>query len=593
MQPISFIRNRLRTGKYSLKKRMSILFLLSAIIPVVLIGSISYYSISSILNNKIQNSVMNNLKQVKYSLDNTLSNLNHASQQLAFDGRVGRDLAKYLVTTDVFEKNQLANDIQNNLHLIGFTNPNLGLVFYYFSDSKQIVFKESVPSGQFEPERLPVLMQLKDMTYYGPHRTNNRFIDSTVLSVTRKVDVPGYNTLYIYIETSFELAGNILGTEQSGSGMKVTHLVIDDRNRIAYSENDRQYKVGTIFRDGQSLRRLHDADNGNYLFEQEHNQGWKVVAVISETDYNREKNRWIIQFGMFTCLSIGISLFFAWMIWRTMYRPLSSLKKEIKYMKNSLFHSSLKMTKVAEFDELLEQFHEMKQKVWDLLGEVEEKEKRKTELELEKLLFQINPHFIHNTLDTIRWLARSKGQTDIDHLISTLIKVLYYNMGKGGVSTIEKEIEALRDYVALQQARYDFQFDVRIHASIDVMDIIISRFILQPLVENSLYHGLRDDGVIEVNISLEDDRYTIIQVSDNGVGMTDEDIHRLMSGQSREQRQVGMGIGLYYVHRMIKAQFGEEAKLDIKSNLGQGTSMILRIPMQNKGGIMDVEGTGR
>jgi len=562
----------------SLKNRLIYVLLLSALIPLILSGGISYFSITSILENKIQNGVHSNLKQVQISLLNTLSNLDHVSQQLAFSGTVGRDLARFLESDDIFVKAQLGKEIQNNVNLIRFTNPDLGHMFYYFADTQSYVFPEPMLRDKFVPDNNTKLMHRGQLTYYGPHKSIlSRFIDRTVLSVTRKVDVPGYDNLYLYIETGFQLTENIL--EADKSAMNTAHLLINEQNRVAYSENTSLFPVGSQY-DPVPYREGIYASHSNLLFEQKQAQGWKLVAAIPKENYNSEKNSWLRQFTLLAGLSILIALTFAWVIWRTVRRPLIRFNNEIKQVHDSHFHSPLKMTKIIEFDILLRKFQLMRQQIWELLQEVKEKEKRKTEMEIEKLLFQINPHFIHNTLDTIRWLARSKGMKEIDNLISALNRVLYYNMGKGGSSTIREEIAALKDYVELQRIRYAFAFTVNIHASENVLDLPIPRFILQPLVENCLYHGLKDEGRIEVRIETLEGRYASIQVQDNGAGMKEEEIRQLLESQSRERLKVGMGIGLYYVNRMIRTQYGDDASFDIRSKMGEGTTMLIKIPLE-------------
>ncbi|MFC5406370.1 sensor histidine kinase [Cohnella soli] len=578
--PLSFP-SRVNFSLHSLKNRMIAVLLLSALIPLMLSGGISYFSITSILENKIQSGVHSNLKQVQISLTNTLSNLDHVSQQLAFNGTVGRDLAKFLESDDILVRNQLGKDVQNNVNLIRFTNPELGYMFYYFADTGKYVFPEPMVADKFLPDNNPKLLHRGELTYYGPHKSVlSRFIDRTVLSVTRKVDVPGYGNLYVYIETGFQLTENVL--EADKSAMNTTHLLVDEHSRVAYSEDTKQFPIGSKYAPTRYREGIYESQ-GNLLFEQNHDQRWKIVAVIPKKNYNSEKNLWIRQFAMFTCLSIVIALVFAWAIWRTVRRPLVRFNNEIRQVHDSNFHSPLKMTKIIEFDFLLRKFQLMRQQIWELLQQVKEKEKRKTEMEVEKLLFQINPHFIHNTLDTIRWLARSKGMKEIDSLISALNRVLYYNMGKGGSSTIREEIAALKDYVELQRIRYAFAFTVNIHASDEVLSLPIPRFILQPLVENCLYHGLKDEGRIEVHIDTLDGRYAIIRVQDNGAGMKEEEIKQLLENQSRERRKVGMGIGLYYVNRMIRTQYGDDASFDIRSQPGEGTTMFIKIPLEHKG----------
>ncbi len=565
---------------HSLKNRVAAVLLLSTIIPLVLSGGISYFSITSILENKIQNGVHSNLKQVQISLVNTLANLNHVSQQLAFNGTVGRDLSKYLEMDDLLLKDRLGKEIQNNVNLINFTNPDLGRMFYYFADTQSYVFPEPMLSDQFVPESNPKLLQQGELTYYGPHQTAmSRFIDRMVLSATRKVDVPGYDNLYIYIETSFQLTQNVL--QADNTSMNVGHLLVNENNQVTYSENAQLFPVGSRYEPARNREGIYETQ-GSLLFEEPHAQGWKLVAVIPKESYNSEKNLWIRQFALFTCVSILIALIFFWTIWRTIRKPLARFNKEIKQVHDSNFHSPLKMTKIIEFDFLLRKFQQMRQQIWELLQEIKEKEKRKTEMEVEKLLFQINPHFIHNTLDTIRWLARSQGMKEIDNLISALNRVLYYNMGKGGPSTIREEIAALKDYVELQRIRYDFAFTVNVHANEDVLNLPIPRFILQPLVENSLYHGLKDEGRIEVRIEAVEGRYASIQVQDNGAGMKEEEMKRLLENHTRERRKVGMGIGLYYVNRMIRAQYGDTASFDISSESGKGTTMAIRIPLDEE-----------
>ncbi|MHA6482758.1 sensor histidine kinase [Paenibacillus sp. strain BS8-2] len=574
-------RIRLHPIFYGLKNRVITVLLLSTLLPLLLSGAISYVSITSILDNKIHSSVQSNLRQVKISFENTLANLNHVSQQLAFNGSIGNDLAMYLENRDLLEKLQLEKEIQKNVNLIRFSNPDLGHMFYFFSDTQNYVLSDMLVEEKFDFEKHPKLLSTGELTYYGPHPTTlSKYIDRMVLSITRKVDVPEYDNLYVYIETSYQLTQDVLAADKSA--MNISHLIVDGQNRITYSENPDHFVVGADYKPYQAGNGMNESE-GHYLFEENHNQGWKLVAAIPKADYNSEKNLWFRQFGFFICLAIGIALMFAWVIWRTIRLPLGRFNNEIKKMQNSHFHSPLEMTKIIEFDFVLRQFQVMRKRIWELLQEVKEKEKRKSEMEMEKLLFQINPHFIHNTLDTIRWLARSKGLYEIDKLIFSLNQVLYYNMGKSGVATVQEELNAMNNYVELQRIRYDFDFSVVILADSELLQKPIPRFILQPLVENSLYHGLQDEGEIRVQIHLEEDNYMIIQVKDNGAGMTEEDIEQLLQNQSLEQRKVGMGIGLYYVNRIINVQFGDQAKFDIHSKLGEGTIMTLCIPIELNG----------
>jgi two-component system sensor histidine kinase YesM len=500
-------------------------------------------------------------------LENTISNLNHVSQQLAFDGSVGKKLDQLLSTTQPFERSQITDELKNELSLITFTNPSIGLTMYYFKNDGTYAFENSGVKDNFNPEKSPLLAEYYGISYFGPHISNNRFDNQNVISALRKMDLPGRNDVYVYIETGFRLTYNILKNDHLGNS--VSHIILDNNGRIAYSE------ITDVFPLNASFPRSRD---GYFWFEEKSNQGWSIISVIRKEDYNKEMNRWFVQILLSSVVFLLISIVLAWLLWKMVYRPLNKFQKEIKLMSQSRTQTEPASTKIPEFDHLLHQFWQMKEQIWNLFDEVEKKEKRRIDLEVEKLLHQINPHFLMNTLDTIHWLAVMNGQTEIDRLVLSLNKLLYYNLGKlGEISTIQEEIDAMQQYLILQQIRYDFQFDVRIDVDEEVLKVPIPRFILQPLVENSLYHGLNDDGYIEVNVRLQ--HGIEISIHDNGAGMSEETIHNLLNNRDVENRKVGMGIGMNYVKRMLESRYGDLARLQISSMQGKGTSIFLRIPL--------------
>lgn len=549
--------------------------MISSLIPFITIILISYVTIYSILTNKIQTGIQNNLRQVKLSLENSINNLNHVSQQLAFGGVVGNKLDELQSTSEPFERSQMISDLKEELGLITFTNPSIGLTLYYFQNDDRYELENSGVKDHFSPKDLPLLAEYSKISYYGPHVSNNRFDNQYVLSALRKVDLPSLNDVYIYIETGFQLTQNILHNDAIGGA--TSHIFLDNDGRIAYSDATDDFQMDTFFPDFDKDQ-LSGTQNGYYWFREVSNQGWSIISLTPKSDYNKEMNRWFIQIALFSLLFLGMALFLAWLLWTMVYRPLTGFNKEIQLMAQNNVQATVVQTRIPEFDLLLHQFQQMKNQIWDLFAEVEIKEKRRADLEVEKLLYQINPHFLMNTLDTVHWLAVMNGQDEIDRLVSSLNKLLHYNLGKlGQSSTIQEEIEAVKQYLILQQVRYDFQFDVHIHVDQEVLDIPIPRFILQPLVENSLYHGLDDEGYIEVDVRLTD--YIDIFIRDNGSGMSQEKIQNLLHNTETENRKVGMGIGMNYVKRMIEVYYGGQAELRVTSVMGTGTTIHLSLPI--------------
>ncbi|MFC0216721.1 sensor histidine kinase [Paenibacillus chartarius] len=572
----------------TLKRRIIILFLVSSFVPFAGIIAISYVTIYSIVTNKLQSGMQSNLRQVELSLQNTITNLNHVSQQLvpqqlAFEGSAGQKLGQILSAEHPFERLKLTEELGNEISTITFTNPSIGLTMYVFKDDNSYRFENLAVKDGFTLDTLPLLVQYYGISYYGPHISNNRFDNQYVLSAVRKVPLPQREDVYVYIETGFKLTQAILDNDQFGGA--VSHLFLDNDGKIVYSERGDAFPRGAPFPAGLSAEESGEA-HGYVWFKERSNQGWSIVSLIPAADYRRELNRWFVQIALFAFVLLAVSLLLAWLLWRMVYKPLNKFNKEIKLMTQSRTlpqtpdETKSAATHIPEFDVLLHQFRQMKEQIWTLFSEIELKEKRRVDLEVEKLLYQINPHFLMNSLDTVHWLAVMNGQTEIDRLVLSLNKLLYYNLGKlGQTATIEEELDALRQYLTLQQIRYDFEFDVRIHVDERVLKAPVPRFILQPIVENSLYHGLDDNGYIEVNVRGDGDRIDIT-IGDNGSGMSKETIRELLEQQGGDQRKVGMGIGMSYVRRMLETQYGTQAELHIDSVIGQGTQVLLRLPIQ-------------
>ncbi len=565
---------------YSLKSRLLIMLLFVSLTPLILIGSISYISMYSILENKAESGVRSNLHQVQLSLQNMLSQLNHSSQQLAFDGKVGKNLERYLNAT-LYEKKQLQDEIMNELSLITFTNPEIRLTFYYFADTNEYMFENFSVKENFDLKSLPVLSKFGNITYNGPHLSLNPWDGHNVLSIVREVELPERDGVYVYIETSFKLTESIIKTDLYNSN--VSYLIIDEHNRVLFSENEQVFPVKSIYKVSEISTEKFKQHKEHYLFEETSSkQGWKVVAAIPISFYEHEIRGWILQFVLYTILSLAVSWVIAWIIWNTVYRPLKMLDKDMKNIAHHQLQIPVRLSNIMEFDRIHNGFEKMRRKIIELIDEVKQKEKWKARLEVEKLMQQINPHFLYNTLDTVRWLARSKGQTEIDKLVSTLNKVLHYNLSGGESVRIKDEIEALQNYVALQGIRYNFQFDVNIQADSETLDWLIPRFILQPLVENALYHGLTDSGRIEVEVLPDGEKHVVIAVKDDGEGMTEEEVRRFLDPAADRGAKKGFGIGLQYVRRIIDFQYGESADISIISKPKIGTTITLRLPIMRE-----------
>jgi len=568
-----FLINKYR--KITFKKRIIAIFIFSVLIPFICLGWISLYTINSIITNKVESSIQSNLKQEILGLENTLNNLNHVSQQLAFGIGNNKLLEQLYYEKDPFIKSRYRNDLKGDLNVLTFSNPNVGLTFYYYEDKQEYDFENFPVRDNFNTNKLPKMESYPEITYYGPHISNNRSNKNLVFSTMRKVNVT-HDNIYVYIETGFNTTKSIFEPEDDIKKSRQV-LILNNNGEITYSQNEALFPVNSVFpfSDGEELSGIYE----QYIWHKEvSNQGWSIVSIFPKGEMNQEKNQWYVQISIFF-LIFGIAvIIIGTFLSRMVYKPLEKFNSEIKTLINSNVKNNTDLINIPEFDYLLFKTREMKKKIWELYGQIEQKEKRRADLEVEKLLYQINPHFLMNTLDTVHWLAMMNGQKDIDKLVLSLNRLLQYNLGKmGDATTIGGEIEALKEYLQLQRIRYDFQFDVDIDVDDDAMSLAIPRFILQPLVENALYHGVSDEGYIHVDIRLGNTLDITIQ--DNGSGMSEEKLDQLLNDDSMDSQKVGMGIGMKYVIRILESNYGDQATFNIKSEIGKGTIITMCLPV--------------
>ncbi|MBW7459487.1 histidine kinase, partial [Paenibacillus sepulcri] len=390
----------------------------------------------------------------------------------------------------------------------------------------------------------------------------------------------GEKRIAVYIETNFKVFQDRLSSLPYG--LPIKHILLNRDGKTVYSEEEKAFPLQASVQprkvDGRSYYK-----QGDYvLFTSQGAHGWTLITAVAKNEFFRETNEWIIRFVAVGILSIGASLFLAWLIWRTIYRPLIRLNRYLQHTAATRFNEPVRYTGVLEFDELLGTFGYMKSEIVILLTEIGERERNKRKLEVEKLMYQINPHFIHNTLNTVQWMAKMNNQRDIFELVSYFIEVLDYNLGKEGkIVTIRQELKALGDYVRLQQIRYQHSFCVEYEVDDDVLELPFPRFLLQPLVENSLYHGFRNkDGFVVVRIRREGSGIFCVQIRDNGEGMSPEQLNQLFGKPDDVTRKVGLGIGLQFVQNTIHTYYGEPYRLEVVSEAGSGTTMTIRLPLE-------------
>ncbi|WEK54206.1 MAG: sensor histidine kinase [Candidatus Cohnella colombiensis] len=317
--------------------------------------------------------------------------------------------------------------------------------------------------------------------------------------------------------------------------------------------------------------------------------GWKVVglAPLQEIVEDAHEIRQLIIF------SVGLSILFIFglyiFITKRLTRPIQVLKNKMRQAATGYLEAKVTPTGTDELADLGKSFNTMIENIKDLLEQSIREKEHIQKAELRTLQAQINPHFLYNTLDSIIWMAESGKNDQVIQLVLALSRFFRISLSKGrDWITIKEELEHVRNYLVIQQMRYRdiLDYEISVDPSLDSFPIL--KMTLQPLVENAIYHGIknkRSKGLIRITGHIENDRILIIRIEDNGIGMNENTLAQLQERlNSRQDEQKSSetidGFGLYNVQQRVRLYYGSEFGLHITSIENQMTTIDVRFPVQ-------------
>ncbi len=279
-----------------------------------------------------------------------------------------------------------------------------------------------------------------------------------------------------------------------------------------------------------------------------------------------------LLFNLMACIPILILV-------RRMMRPVKNLEEVMVQVGQGDLAVRAQIYSEDEIGRLSQGFNDMIQQVEDLIDELVTQKLLKKEAEIEALKYQITPHFMYNTLNSIKYAAILQNSAEIAEQLEAFIELLQLSASdRGAFITVRQEIHMVRNYVKLQMFRYANSFTVQFDVCPDIEGCYIPGLLIQPLVENAILHGIdlkRSDGLITVRV-LRDENELAIKVEDNGRGMTAEELTRLMNG---ERKSKFSGIGVHNVRERLQLYYGKLGKLAFYSRENHGTSAVITMPI--------------
>jgi two-component system sensor histidine kinase YesM len=310
--------------------------------------------------------------------------------------------------------------------------------------------------------------------------------------------------------------------------------------------------------------------NSQYQVMRESYVRWQILSII-------------LVFG-----AVAFSVIAAWSLSKSIYTPIKKLHDVTTTITKNDLQALMTSDNVDEITELGMSFNIMIGKIKELLdSKIKEQEELK-KAELRALQAQINPHFLYNTLDTIIWMAESKQTDDVVKIVTALSSFFRISLSKGmDWITIGEEVERTRSYLTIQQMRYRDILNFRIEVDEYVTEYTILKLILQPLVENALYHGIknkRQGGTIVVRAKRKSRDEIQLEVEDNGIGFTPEKLAQLRAELEDDSGDIKLesGFGIGNVNKRIRLYYGKPYGVSIESAYTTGTRVTLVIPAKTE-----------
>ncbi len=409
-----------------------------------------------------------------------------------------------------------------------------------------------------------------------------------VIFARRIIDSESFDDLGLFAaeidSTYFDLA------MQEDSPLREGTLVIaDESGRILFSNGRTGARSATV------RQALASASNAEVSLEEDDSvmafaiqtmvKRWKVVCVLPLAYLLRHEGSTRIAVILVSIASLLFSVALSLGLSSGITKNIKALERSMRSIETGDFNIRIEPHSLDEVGMLGLRFNLMANKIDELVNTVYRERLAKKEMEFKALQAQINPHFLYNTLGSIKWLARKNGGDSVETMISTLIKLLRFSVSTSEFASVEEELQYVSNYLLLQKLRYEDRFSFEFLKGESTAGLKVLRFVLQPLAENALFHGIelsKGGGHILIGAERMPDSL-VLRVEDNGVGIDEAEIARLLE-EPRKEYPGFNSIGIKNVNDRIRLHFGDEFGLAFSAREGGGTVVKVRLPILTEAG---------
>lgn len=585
-----------------LRTKFILLISLLTIGIISILGTITVTVFSNAMLKEVRTIADQKMFIISSDLEEELKNIFNLSQIIKNNEELEKlILIKTQSDEELYEKMRKISDITRtyayadvgiNSIFVMDNNHQIYDPFYMISPYKEIVkqydayntFKSSNTYAAFsEPSNFPSKLESEP----GIKSTITYF--ETYLS---KKDYRSLGTILINVKIEF-LFQKFKNACKSEFDMA---YIIDDTGHIVYQVNEdgmNTFNIMDIVKKEGTNGIFNVADKDYYFIKNnlEIYPDWQVVGIMEYNTLKTNLNNILKYFYMITGVSILLIISASIIFANKVTKPIINLKKSMDQLALGEWPEPLAPTTHDEIKVLIEGYNNMLEEQQKLIKQIyhEQEEKNKKEVEtvqlrLDLLQSQINPHFIHNTLHTMQYLLKVNKTDELYEMLVSFNRLLRYNMSiEKDFITIEEECLCIDSFVSILKYRYGHDFDISYSVPTRAKSYYIPKLILQPLVENAIYHGIipkKQDAFVHISI-LPIEGELMIKIEDNGVGMSQNQVISILQSKTAGSGRSFNQIGIHNIDKRLKLLYGQDSGLKIISEEQVGTTVAFKIPIRS------------
>ena len=584
---------------FPIRYKIITLLLLISILPSIVLSSLVSFAGDKIIEKQASKHTLQLIGQANKSLEAYVDNMQDISYLISFNP----ETIQFLHSGENQDPNL---SYQINQFLQGFTtvNPEIAGILVVNNDGKyssnELYARNITPltnegwySEAVENKGIfKVIGHPEDRIL----KTHVNYTNSEIVSGVRAIlDSETQKVIgVVLIDLKLRVISEII--EDVTLGKSGYLMVIDNEGQVIYSPPDSLVDQinPSWFKDGKSnsFSKKINGVNMQFIYRSSPFTNWTTIGVFPTNESVPEVkkiNFYVISFLYLICaFGIGASYYLS----HSMSRPINQLNSIMNNVESGDLSTRYKGDRADEIGMLGRSFNKMIARINKLISLMEIQGRQKREAELQALQAHIKPHFLYNTLDTINWMARKKGALDVAELVESLSQLFRIGLSKGNdIIPLENEVEHIHSYLKIQKARYKDKLNYSISINPELNTIKVVKLVLQPIVENAIYHGIKERrGPGNIAITGEEvEGNLVLCVKDDGVGMPEERLSNLNEGlaisfESLEEtrKKNSIGYGVMNVQARIKLTFGEPYGISVESVQGKGTNVKILLPLNTE-----------